>query len=155
VIKAKNPLHTIWSVLPRFLRRWAVWIREDHLLVSVVAVIHDDHSRILLMDHHFRTGASWGCPGGFVKSGEDPEQALARELREELAVELVEAELALARRPPGRRQIEIVYECRIAGEVRLDPFEARDWNWFSFDDLPEVSSDQKGLIEWAGKRRLE
>jgi 8-oxo-dGTP diphosphatase len=151
----KNPLHVIWRLLPRFVRTTIVRIREDLLLVSVVAVIFDEEGRILLMDHEFRTGASWSCPGGFVKAGEDPEQALARELREELAVELVEAELALVLRSPGRRQIEIVYQCRIAGEVRLNPFEARDWNWFGFSDLPEISSDQKALIEWARERRTE
>jgi ADP-ribose pyrophosphatase YjhB (NUDIX family) len=148
----KHPLHVIWRRLPRFLRTLIVWIREDRLLVSVVAVIFDEEGRIFLLDHEFRTGASWGCPGGFVEAGEDPEEALARELREELSVELVEAELALVRRPPGRRQIEIVYQCRIAGAVRLDAFEARDWNWFPFDELPAISSDQKDLIEWARTR---
>jgi 8-oxo-dGTP diphosphatase len=58
-------------------------------LVVVAAVIRDDRGRILLTrrpeDTHM--GGLWEFPGGKVEDGEDPRDALVRELREELAVE--------------------------------------------------------------------
>ena len=54
--------------------------------VSVKAVIRDQAGRVLLMKEH---DDYWSLPGGGMDYGESVEQALSRELHEELAVDTV------------------------------------------------------------------
>ena len=57
--------------------------------VSAVALI-DDASRVLLAQRPEgkMMAGMWEFPGGKVEAGETPEQALFREIKEELAIEL-------------------------------------------------------------------
>jgi 8-oxo-dGTP diphosphatase len=59
------------------------------LLLVVAAALVDAENRILLAQRplHKQLGGLWEFPGGKVEPGERPEAALARELREELAIE--------------------------------------------------------------------
>ena len=60
----------------------------------VVAVIRDSLGRVLLTQRqvHQDFAHHWEFPGGKVEPGETAAQALQRELREELAIECVQAE---------------------------------------------------------------
>jgi 8-oxo-dGTP diphosphatase len=66
------------------------------LLVVVAAELIDADGRVLIAqrppDKHF--GGLWEFPGGKLGRGERPEQALIRELREEIGVTVKEACLA-------------------------------------------------------------
>lgn len=58
-------------------------LRTDYLFrVSLKALICDDDGRILVVKEHGRP--FWDLPGGGMDFGETTEQALARELREEV-----------------------------------------------------------------------
>jgi len=66
-------------------------------LVLVVAVaLVDNDGRILIAQRppEKQMGGLWEFPGGKVEAGERPEQALIRELQEELAIQVKEACLA-------------------------------------------------------------
>jgi 8-oxo-dGTP diphosphatase len=56
----------------------------------VAAAIIVEHGRVLLTQRKQGTHLEglWELPGGKVEDGEDPRDALARELREELAIEV-------------------------------------------------------------------
>jgi len=57
------------------------------LPMIVVAAIFKKKGRVLLAERNQgMTGAGWEFPGGKVEPGETPEQALAREIREEMGV---------------------------------------------------------------------
>lgn len=60
----------------------------------VAAVIADGHGRFLLARRppHKALGLKWEFPGGKLERGETPETALARELREELGIEVAAIE---------------------------------------------------------------
>ena len=65
------------------------------LLVVAVALIDPDNRILLAQRPEGKTLARlWEFPGGKVDAGERPEQALIRELREELGIEVKEACLA-------------------------------------------------------------
>jgi len=58
--------------------------------IQVVAALirKDDHFLICRRPAHKKRGLLWEFPGGKVEAGEDPRQALVRECREELDIEL-------------------------------------------------------------------
>ncbi|MCW6507421.1 8-oxo-dGTP diphosphatase MutT [Lichenifustis flavocetrariae] len=67
-----------------------------HLLLVVAVALVDADSRVLIAQRpvHKALGGLWEFPGGKLESGERPEQALIRELDEELGIAVQEACLA-------------------------------------------------------------
>ncbi|MBS0253045.1 MAG: 8-oxo-dGTP diphosphatase MutT [Proteobacteria bacterium] len=65
------------------------------LLVAAVALIDDDNRVLIAQRPNGKSMAGlWEFPGGKVESGETPEDALCRELKEELDIELCRTCLA-------------------------------------------------------------
>ena len=102
-------------------------------MTTVVAAVIERGGRILIGQ---RTPAKqhplkWEFPGGKVEPGEDPRAALARELREELAIE-AEIGPELTRynyQYPGRAPILLIFYRveEFAGEPRNLVFERIAW----------------------------
>ena len=143
-------LGAIWRHLPAFVRRNAGSATQSRFTVTVGAVLFDDAGRILLLDHVFRAYAGWGIPGGFVMKGENPEDALRRELREEVAIEIKDVKLVFTRTLGPLRQVEIYFRARVIGDPKPSSFEIKRAQWFALDQLPPgLSKDQRRLIERA------
>src|SRR5258708_785754 len=87
----------IWRRTPRLVRRLGVRLVEPRFTVTTGAVVIDDLGRVLLLNHVFRPGSGWGIPGGFIEIAEQPEEALRRELIEEVGLELETARIAFVR----------------------------------------------------------
>src|SRR6185295_3487528 len=102
-------LGTIWRRTPRKLRTWAVRVTKSRFTVTAGAIVSDDAGRVLLLRHRFRPGSGWGMPGGFIEQGEQPEDALRRELREEIGLEVAELKLFTVRAFKRPKQVEIVF----------------------------------------------
>ena len=110
----------------------------------------DNGGRLLLLKHVFRAGSGWGIPGGFIHSGEQPEEAVRRELLEEVGLELESARLLFIRTLRSTRQIEILFYCRPCGEAQARSVEVESIGWFSPQELPAATpEDQRRLIERA------
>lgn len=148
----KRLLGTLWRHAPKSVRRWGVRLVEPRFTVTAGAVIMDERGRVLLLNHVFRAGSGWGIPGGFIEKGEQPEEALRRELREEVGLELERAELAFVRTLNKPVQVEIIFRCRARrgeGQSRKS-VEIKSAEWFALDDLPSrLSKDQRKLIRRA------
>ena len=143
----KKMLGTLWRHAPRRLRRWGVRLSEPRFAVTAGAVITDELGRVLLLEHVFRVGSGWGIPGGFLEKDEQPEEALRRELREEIELEIESAEIAFVRTLKKVKQIEVIFRCRPAGPVGRRNGEIKTAEWFGLDNLPpELSKDQHELI---------
>lgn len=84
-------------------------------------------------------GGSWELPGGKVEPGESPEQALVRELEEELAIRVAVREpfAAVTHDYPGLRVHLQSYLCLwLRGELRLREHE--EVRWLSAEELDTV-----------------
>ena len=89
--------------------------------VGAVGALFDGDGRVLLVEHVFRTDFPWGLPGGWVRRGEDPAHAVAREIREELGL-TVEVGPLLLTEPVGRTSrsthpphLGLAYACSLVG----------------------------------------
>lgn len=114
----------------------------DRSIHVVAAVLFDSAGRVLLSRRpdHAHLGGLWEFPGGKVEVGEEPKQALRRELQEELGVELTCA----------RPLIQVPYQYPEKA-VLLDV-----WCVSTYDGLPEGVEGQElvwvtplELREWA------
>jgi len=149
----KGLLARAWRGSPVFLKRAGVWLTQPRFAVTAGAVVSDEGGRVLLLRHVLRQGSGWGIPGGFLNAGEQPEEAVRRELREEIGLELEGVELAFVRTLPHVRQVEIIFRGRmsaahLSGLSRS--FEVDRAEWFARDALPQgLGRDQRRLIERA------
>ena len=110
----------IWRISPRLFRVYLVRLTQPTFTVSVGAVVTNEEEKVLLLDHVFRPSPSgWGIPGGFVNENEQPEEALRRELCEEIGLQIESLEMVSVR--TARRQRRPA----IAVRERLSPAFAR------------------------------
>ena len=116
-------------------------------LVSYFAVV--DHDHVLLVEH--RNAGLWLPSGGHVEPGEHPRATVARELREELGLELSkqpEAPLMLTisetvGATAGHTDVSLWYVIDADRSVALE-FDAGEFHsvqWFHFDAAPVSQSD--------------
>jgi len=101
--------------------------------VTVAAALIESGGRVLICQRRPDQShpGKWEFPGGKVEPGESPEQALRRELREELGIE-AETDSEITRyefRYPGRDPILLVFYrvIRYEGVLRTGHFAAVRW----------------------------
>jgi len=109
--------------------------------VIVTAALITEQGRILVTqrkkgDSH---GLLWEFPGGKVKEGEDPREALRRELKEELDVEVEVGMIfdAVFHSYPEYPILLLVYRCRI-DKGSLKPVGCQDLRWVTLRELGEL-----------------
>ncbi len=140
----------LWRRLPKQVRRWGVLLTESRFTVTAGAVVTDEAGRVLLLQHFFRPGSGWGIPGGFLQSGEHPEAAIRRELREEIGLEVEQLEIAFVRSLERYNQIEIIFRCIAKTDFLPQGREIICAEWFAPDAFPQsLSNDQRALIKRA------
>lgn len=113
---------------------------------------------LLLRQHTGYMDGFWALPAGHVERYETVFAAACREAREEVGIDIAEADLtpltAMHRTHPDHdpidERIDIFFECRRwAGSPRLaEADKAADLRWFNTDALPEpVVSHEKYVID--------
>lgn len=146
----QNLIGWIWRFLPARLRRWTMRATHSRFTVTAGAIVFNDDGEILLLKHRFRAGSGWGLPGGFLEAGEQPLDALRRELREEIGLEISDAEIFAARSFRKPRQVEVLFTCKANGEAKPQAMEVERAEWFSLTSLPEgLPKDQRRFVERA------
>ena len=106
--------------------------------IALAALVRD---RTLLLGHRHparrRYPDCWDLVGGHVEDGESPEQAVRRECREEIAVELSQLQrVDLALTDPGLVAHAFVVTGWVGSPRNVAPDEQDALGWFGAGDLP-------------------
>ena len=131
-----------FRLMPAPLRRAAVRAGTPSYTVGAVAVMRHDDGRVLFVDQRHSNG--WALPGGLLRRGECPDDAVIREVREEVGVTLPVPSLPvpLAAVNARLRRVDLVYLLDApsgADPHREDEAEVRRVGWYRLDGLPDVS----------------
>lgn len=123
------------------------------LMPSVAAVMFDEAGRVLLARHS--TGGVWSTPGGAIDPDETPQDAVVREVWEELRLDVEPIRFLGTFGGPDFRityengdevaYVITAFECRIVGgAIRPDGDEVLEARWFAVDELADLV-----LSNWA------
>ncbi|WIG61432.1 MAG: hypothetical protein OJF49_004180 [Ktedonobacterales bacterium] len=124
----------LWGALPWQLQRLAVRVGAPKVSYGACAIIQDARGRVLLAHHTYRQRA-WGLPGGFVKRGEHPCDAVAREIREELGATALVGAVLYAGMEMSGRHLTLYYRATLLGEPLPDDVEIDDYRYAALDDV--------------------
>jgi 8-oxo-dGTP pyrophosphatase MutT (NUDIX family) len=132
--------------LPLSLRRMFVRLATPNYTLGVVVVWLDADGRVLLVMSRHQRG--WALPGGLARRGEEPDIALRREVREELAIDPGDRLDPLAGPPivDAESQIlTVVYVLAPPSDGGAEPLvprpdgvEVTDAAWFAPTELPHA-----------------
>jgi len=140
-----NLFGKFWKRTPRGVRRWLTRRAEANFTVSAAAIVTNDAGEVLLLDHVLRPHSGWGLPGGFINRGEQPEDAVRREIREETGLELKNVELVRVRTLD--RHVEIIFRAVGVGTPRVLSREIIELGWFAVEAMPpDMALDQQFII---------
>ena len=136
----------VWSKIPYYVRLRIIRMTQKRFTASVVAIVKDKKGRVLVLDHAIRPGATLGLPGGFLDPGENPADAIVRELFEETSLDLANVELIRVR--TIGKHIEMLFVADGVGEAVVSSREIVSLGWYDVTSLPEgMSEKQKRIVK--------
>jgi NAD+ diphosphatase len=107
---------------------------------AVMALVHRENQLLLARSPHFPAGM-YSALAGFVEPGESLEQCVAREVREEVGVEIGNVRYFASQSWPFPHSLMIAFVCEWrGGELRAQPSEIEDAKWFEVLQLPKLPS---------------
>jgi len=126
------------------------------MVYAASAIILKDN-KILLVHRSDYTPTfpnTWACPGGRGDPGETPEQAVIRELKEEVDINFKPTKLFATGKYKDRDLFRYLGEW--SGEVKIQEEEITEWNWFSYDEAVKLKLgfDYREILEKLHKEGL-
>ena len=121
-------------------------IFQDQFLVGVTGIIFNDKNEVLLFKHSYRSH-SWSLPGGYIKAGEHPREALEREIKEESGLVVSVDDLIKTRTDRTSARLDICYSGVLIGGEFQPTHEVSEYGFFTQDNLPLLRKNQVILID--------
>jgi ADP-ribose pyrophosphatase YjhB (NUDIX family) len=136
----------IWRVLPLWLQMVLSRVIRPLFQVFAAAVILDEDKHILLVKSTYNRFHPWGLPGGSLEYGEQPAEAVIREVWEEIHLNVcVEKLLLINSWLPDR--VGMYYLCKVTGGMFSPSDEVSEFAYFSLEDLPDVRPLDREMIK--------
>jgi len=105
----------------------------------VITLIHRDDSILLARRNDPNFNHFWSIVAGFVEAGESLVNAVRREIREEVGIEVKNITHVSSQQWPFPNNLMIGYRAEYAsGEITPDGEEIAEARWFTYDNLPRI-----------------
>ncbi len=119
---------------------------------AVIMTVERDGACLLAHGVNFAPGV-YSCVAGFVEPGESLEEAVAREVKEEVGIDVDNVRYFGSQPWPFPNSLMIGFNARYAGgEIELEDAEIGDAKWFTPDDLPllpgKISIARRLIDDW-------
>lgn len=102
----------------------------------IIVVVNKD-DKILLARHVQRNQDIYACIAGFMEAGESAEQAVEREIREEVGLKVKNIKYRGSQSWPFPQQLMLGFTAEYeSGDITLQPEEIADAQWFDRDNCP-------------------
>ncbi|MDR2095773.1 MAG: NAD(+) diphosphatase [Treponema sp.] len=106
---------------------------------AVITIIINDRDEALLAHNRKFAAGVYSLIAGFNEAGENLEATVAREIREEVGLEVKDIRYLASQPWPFPNSLMLGFTARHAGgEIRCDQVEIEDAQWFSRDGLPRL-----------------
>jgi len=150
----KTFLANIWKLLglPKGVQLFFMRFFQNEFLVGVTGVILNEKNEVLLFKHTYRQH-SWSLPGGYLKAGEHPAEALEREIKEESNLVVSVDKSLKTRTDRTSARLDMCYTGVFIGGEFISSKEVSEYGFFSQDTMPLLRSNQVFLIEEALQQR--
>jgi len=108
------------------------------LAPAVITLVERDGEALLAQGVNFGV-PMYSCIAGFVEPGETLEEAVEREIAEEVGVSVTDVRYQASQPWPFPHSLMLGFRARWAsGDIHIDPTEIADAAWFRADDLPMI-----------------
>jgi len=126
-------------------------LQFPRLAPAIIVLIERGNKLLLARSRHFASGM-YSVLAGFVEPGETLEEAVVREVKEEVGVDVKDIRYFGSQPWPFPHSLMIGFTATYAGgEISLDDMEIEDAGWFTVDHLPSIPSKisiARKLIDW-------
>ena len=119
------------------------------LTPAVITLVERDDGRALLAWGRQFPGRFYSALAGFVEPGETLEQCVAREVKEEVGIDVADIRYFGSQPWPFPHSLMIGFTARYAGgDLVLQEEEIVEADWFHHDELPPVPKGRMSIAGW-------
>ncbi len=145
-------MKSLFKILPKNIQLFIMRLFQSQFLVGVTGVILNDKNQVLLFKHTYRQHP-WSLPGGYLKAGEHPAEALEREIKEESALVVSADEMLKTRTDREGSRLDMCFVGVFIGGEFTPSREVSEYGFFTQDAMPLLRSNQVFLIDEALKQK--
>ncbi|MGP1587867.1 MAG: NAD(+) diphosphatase [Treponemataceae bacterium] len=117
-------------------------------VTPAMIVLVEKGDEILLARHVERNNDVYTCLAGFIEAGESAEQAVIREIKEEVGIEIENIRYITSQAWPFPDQLMIAFKADYkSGKITIQEGEIEDARWFKKTELPAIPKE--GSVAYA------
>ncbi len=105
---------------------------------TVGAIIEKENKVLLTLRNHEPFNDHWCIPGGHIDFGEEPEQAIKREAKEETGLTVKKLKFfgyySEIYKEINWHSIALIFICETEGDIKICPKEVKEYKWFDIKE---------------------
>ena len=109
------------------------------VIAPCIIVLINKEDKVLLARHVQHTSDIYTCIAGFIEAGETAEEAVAREIREEVGLTVKNIRYRGSQGWPYPNQLMLAFRAEyVSGDITVQKEELSEAAWFTRDTLPPI-----------------